>query len=226
MIITWQGFPLKWIQGGKGIIKENISGHIHSKNSYELHYIIDGKGTLYTENHTYNLDEGIFFITGPDVYHEQQTDYSKPLTEVHCYLQVNDPKTKDILVSLFLEHTFFIKRERKYKKLFLQIAEEYEHKYIGYESVIESCLNFILTDYTRNLMDNYRSTNLVITSDMNDRRFLQIEEEFINNVDNITLSYLADKIGLCERQTQRLLLKYYGMNFKQIKNNLQSKKHQ
>lgn len=224
MKITWQGYEFEWIQGGLGVIKENISGHVHSKNSYELHYIVEGKGILITDGDEISLTEGYFFITGYGVYHEQKTDKDTPLTEVHCYLQSSGKKTKDMLVNVFLEHPFYIKKNKGLKKYFLKIAEEVENKYVGYESIVNSCLNYVLTEYTRSIIGDYKRTNLTNVLDTNDRRFLQIEEEFINNVENITLSSLAERIGFCERQTQRLLQKYYGMTFTEIKKSLQNKK--
>lgn len=87
MKINWRGYEFKWIQGGLGVLTEDIAGHVHSKNSYEIHYIVGGKGELLTAEKSYNLREGMFFITGPNVYHEQKTHKEDPLTEVHCYLQ-------------------------------------------------------------------------------------------------------------------------------------------
>ncbi len=43
-----------------------------------------------------------------------------------------------------------------------------------------------------------------------------IEYAFINNP-SITLRELSDIIGLCERQTQRLLRKYYRKTFREKK---------
>ena len=47
----------------------------------------------------------------------------------------------------------------------------------------------------------------------------------MNNGENVTLTELSEKIGLSERQTQRLLRKYYGKNFREIKRNILSIRH-
>lgn len=52
--------------------------------------------------------------------------------------------------------------------------------------------------------------------ELNDRRFVLIEQAFLYTPD-LTLSELAEKIGVCERQTQRLLKKYYGKTFREKK---------
>ena len=223
MKCSWQGYEFQLIQGGKGIISKNISGHIHSKNSYELHYIVSGKGLLRTDQKEYPLSEGIFFVTGPDIYHEQITKIDEPLTEVHCYLQGTGKKTNDILVAAFLDHPFYIGKHKKFKRYFQIIADELQEMTVGYESMVECTLVHILTEYARSLVDRYKIPQLISASDLNDKRFLQIEMEFMNNCHKVTLASLAEKIGLCERQTQRLIEKYYGMNFTQIKKSIMDK---
>jgi len=225
MTINWQGTEFALVQGGLGILREDIAGHVHSNNSYEIHYIVGGKGRLITDKKEYDLTEGVFFVTGPDAYHEQKTEKDDPLTEVHCYLQVQNKKTRDALVNAFLEKRFYIKRHQAFKKHFLRIAEELEQRKVGYESMVEGSLNCILTEYARGLLSNYGHVELKRVSDLNDKRYLQIEVEFMNNGESITLSALAERIGLCERQTQRLLKKCYGMSFREIKNELISKRH-
>lgn len=159
----------------------------------------------------------MFFITGPNVYHEQKTQKEDPLTEVHCYLQCSGRKTNDILGNIFFEHHFYIGQQKKFKRYFLNIAKELEQKNIGYESIVECNLEYILTEYTRSFIKEYKLPKKEDMSDLNDARFLQIEVELMTNGDDVTLSLLAEKIGVCERQVQRLLEKYYGMNFTQIK---------
>ena len=46
---TWDNFEFALLQFGKGVFTKDMVGHSHSKNSYELHYILDGEGTLTTE---------------------------------------------------------------------------------------------------------------------------------------------------------------------------------
>ena len=49
---------------------------------------------------------------------------------------------------------------------------------------------------------------------LNDMRFVIIENMFLYNK-NFTLKTLSDQLGICERQTQRLLKKYYGKTFRE-----------
>lgn len=64
-----------------------IPKHTHSKNSFELHYIAEGYGTLIADEKKYTISPGTFFMTGPEVAHEQISDPDEPMTEYGVYLQ-------------------------------------------------------------------------------------------------------------------------------------------
>ena len=44
---------------------------MHSSNSYEIHYIPKGKGTLISNQCSYELYPNILYTTGPHVEHQQ-----------------------------------------------------------------------------------------------------------------------------------------------------------
>jgi AraC-like DNA-binding protein len=86
---------------------------------------------------------------------------------------------------------------------------------IDYSSAVGGLCAKLLTDITRKLLPN--TFNDIITNEnLNDKRFVIIENMFLYNP-NLTLTQLSNKIGLCERQTERLLKKYYGKTFRQKK---------
>lgn len=212
----WNNHDFCIVQFGHGIFTKDMVGHSHSKNSYELHYIIDGEGAMITDSKTYQLSKGDFFVTGPNIYHQQTTNPEKPLSEIYIYLQTSDEKTNDALVSAFLSTHFFYCENSGLSDCFEKILEEKNGKKFGYKSAIGALMQLLLTQITRIYAPqfNYISEN---DSDLNDRRFVIIETAFINDPEGITLGKLASMIGLCERQTQRLLLKYYGKSFKEKK---------
>lgn len=41
----WNGYEFKIVQYGAGVFRKDMTGHSHSKNSYELHYMTNGKKT-------------------------------------------------------------------------------------------------------------------------------------------------------------------------------------
>lgn len=207
------GFEFTAVQFDKGVFTENMSGHSHAKNSYELHYIIDGTGTLTTDTKNYSLKKGDFFVTGPNVYHQQSTDNNNPLTEIYVYIQTSEKKTNDALVSSFLATHFYFTNAPELESLFRDIIIENKVRQFGYQSAISSLLQLLLTKITRLYVPDFGdiSDN---NATLNDRRFFIIENAFISNP-KITLATLSELIGVCERQTQRLLIKYYGKTFKE-----------
>lgn len=211
----WNDFDFTLVHFGKGVFNEDMAGHSHAKNIYELHYIIDGKGTLTTDTKVYNLSKGDFFVTGPNVYHQQSTNSQEPLTEIYLYLQAAEKKNSGALVSSFLSTHFCFMKAPELEILFTETVDEWENKSFGYKSVIGAMMEILLTKITRLYVPEF--IDMPDNDDtLNDRRFLIIEHAFITNPD-ITLAELSEHIGLCERQTQRLLMKYYGKTFREKK---------
>ena len=52
----------------------NTPSHSHSSNSYELHYIPQGRGTLISSQKSYDLYPNVLYTTGPHVEHQQYPD--------------------------------------------------------------------------------------------------------------------------------------------------------
>lgn len=212
----WDNFDFTLQHFGKGVFTKNMAGHSHSKNSYELHYITNGEGTLTTDNQSYSLHKGVFFVTGPNVYHQQSTNLENPLTEVYIYIQASGKKTNNALASTFLSTHFFLQEDYPFGDLFERLLhEEFEKKW-GYQNNISALMQLLMTEITR----AYWPDHIALTennSNQNDKRFILIENAFIYNPEDLTLRSLSELIGLCERQTQRLLQKYYGKSFKEKK---------
>ena len=212
----WNDFDFTLLQFGKGVFVKDMAGHSHSKNSYELHFIVDGEGRLTTDTKTYTLSKGDFFVTGPNIYHQQSTNPEKPLTEYYFYIQASDKKTNNALVSTFLSNHFYFRKSSGLLDVVEKIIEEDENKKWGYENIIAALMQILMTEITRLYWPGFTAAK-ESAENLNDKRFILIEQAFINDPEGITLTKLSGIIGLCERQTQRLLEKYYGMSFSQKK---------
>ena len=86
--------------------------HSHGADSYEIHYISEGYGTLTTAFGTFDITPGTLYVTGPEAEHEQVSDSGRPMLEYCVYLQL---VRKDIsrnaspLLSPFLSQTFWLR---------------------------------------------------------------------------------------------------------------------
>ena len=213
---NWNGYEFKIIQYGSGIFENDMAGHRHSKNSYELHYITGGKGRLTTDSNAYELSRGDFFVTGPYVYHQQSTDKSDMLSEIYIYLQGSDRKTNNAFVSAFLSTHFYFCKSPELQKYFEMILQEKEERKLGYETAVGALMQLLLTQISRIYLPPLSGIS-EDNGNLTDKRFFIIELAFMENPENLTLAQLSESIGVCERQTQRLLKKYYGKSFTEKK---------
>ena len=211
---TWNNVLFDITDIGGGVLNFDIQRHAHSKNSYELHFIIGGKGELVTDTEKYRLKAGDFFITGPNVYHGQHTDKADPLQDIFLMLQVVNADKANAISSAFLETHFYHSKAFNFA-IAKQIADEFKHKKVDYKSAIGGLAMKLLTDITRLFLPSAFS-EAISPENLNDRRFIIIEQEFLFNP-KPTLTELSGKLGICERQTQRLLKKYYGKSFREKK---------
>lgn len=211
---TWNNVLFDITDIGGGALDWDIKRHAHSKDSYELHFIIGGKGELITDTHKYELAAGDFFVTGPNVYHGQNTDKSDPVRDIFIMLQAVNTDKANAISSAFLATHFYYSNAFDFTTAML-IADEFEAKKVDYKSAVSGLAMKLLTDISRLFIPTTFS-EATSPENLNDRRFIIIEQEFLFNPDP-SLTELSNKLGICERQTQRLLKKYYGKSFREKK---------
>lgn len=212
--LKWNGIDFSITDIGGGKLGTDIPRHAHAKGSYELHFITAGGGKLITDDKEYELKSGDFFITGEKIYHQQIADRTNPVEDVFLMLQVNNAQKATAIGALFLNCQFCFITDFDYSTA-IQILSEYRQKQPDFTSAVAGLTMKILTDITRKNLPKEFIDNLDYNN-LNDRRFVLIEQAFLYS-DNLTLTELSSTIGLCERQTQRLLKKYYGKSFREKK---------
>ena len=207
MDFIWNKIQFTITDLGGGKLGEKIPMHAHAKGCYELHFVTEGKGTLIADGNKIELKKNDFFITGPNIRHSQNYDEQNPIEDVFILIQVKNDKSKNVFSSIFTQHNFcYLENvDNQFAKMLLN---EWKNKNPDYESVISGLMIIILTQITRLLLpkDFQEFAN---KENLNDKRFAIIEQAFLYEND-ITLTKLSQMIGLCDRQTQRLLKKYYG----------------
>ncbi len=209
----WAGITFLLADCGGGRLLNDIPMHYHSKNSYELHFITDGKGTLQTENNEYSLQKGDFFITGPLIKHAQISDKSNFLQDIFIYLQVKKANDKNNGAELFLNTDFCFYNKFDFT-IPSQIILEYKNNFTSKEDMISGLLKQLLTLIIR-IYDENSPDSSFLSDSLDEQRFLIIENMFLYEK-NLTLSALASKLGLSERQTQRFLKAHYDKSFRDI----------
>jgi AraC-like DNA-binding protein len=98
------------------------------------------------------------------------------------------------------------------KSLFFELKEQN----IGYRTVVESIIKQIIISCVRNCSENKGHPDDRGLKSA-DNLYLTIEEAFLYEYATLTLTSLAKRLNLSTRQTQRLLMEHYGMNFQSKK---------
>lgn len=208
----WSGVRFTLVKCSGGVLDDCIPMHCHSENSYELHFILGGEGTLFTDFGEYKMRQGNFFVTGPGVKHSQVGDKNNPLSDIYIYIQTRNLQKQNSFAKMFLETHFFYHQQFE-TECASQILSEIKEKKPGWESAAAGLMINLLTRITRLYAPaDYSAPEK--DENLNDMRFLIIENMFLYNKD-FTLKDLSRKLGVCERQTQRLLKKYYGKTFRE-----------
>lgn len=196
----------------------SIPKHSHGKNSYEIHYISSGNGTLIADGIEYSLVPNTLFVTGPNVEHEQIPDISDPMIEWCVYLRMISMENNSSTIQDFCNVHFWIGNDsHNTLLLFTQINAELNNRFIGYEINAESLFRQLIIAIIRNYKNKAISGEQNHLHNIDDSRYLIIEEYFLYNYNNLSLSVLSNMLGLSLRQTERILISYYGKNFAQKK---------
>ncbi|MBP5385346.1 MAG: AraC family transcriptional regulator [Lachnospiraceae bacterium] len=199
----------------------SIPMHAHSDNSYEIHYISGGHGQVTVEGQEYEVVPNILYITGPHIQHSMIPDASDPLSEYCVYLKLSDHSKRSANLRspmhLFRDMMVWYGMDRhRIHALMRMLFEELEEKNLGYRMQVESLLKQLIIACVRNYTVETKEGELSGQRSL-DHQFLTIEEAFLYEYGTLTLTDLSDRLHLSTRQTQRLLLEHYGMNFQSKK---------
>jgi AraC-like DNA-binding protein/mannose-6-phosphate isomerase-like protein (cupin superfamily) len=201
------------------IITTTYPKHCHSKNSYEIHYIPFGYGTVIINNTSYEVSPNTLYITGPNVMHEQIPDSQNPMSEYGVYFDVTFKREnvkKKSAVNTFLSNDFWFGQDNQNMILiFKQLFDELTNRFIGYTHNLESLCKMLIISITRNYENTSRSFPLLPEFSQDTARNLTVEDAFLYEYKTLTMDALSKKIGLSKRQTERLLKEQYGKTFLQ-----------
>ena len=197
-----------------------IPRHSHGHNSYELHYIPCGHGTVVVNDRTYKISPNTLYVTGPYVEHEQIPDPSNPMAEYCLYFKLikNEKGNYGELIKTFEDTPFWFGQDSQdIHSTIRMILWELDNKYTGYMTQVEALLKQCIVTLIRNYERNKTARNRFAPSNLADRKYIITEEYFLYEYQTLSLEVLAGKLGLGTRQTNRFLKDCYGKNFQQKK---------
>ena len=199
----------------------NTPSHAHSSNSYEIHYIPKGKGTLISNQCSYELYPNILYTTGPHIEHQQYSDLDDPTYEYCIYLRIektHDTKknsSENSIIEPFLHYPFWYGKDcAKLQTTLEAIYQEFSAP----GSAAPIMLRALFMQFLVKILRNYEpASNAAITYIPIPlvKAYILIEDSFLLEYDTITLNELSHRLGLSTRQTSRILFNRYGQNFLQ-----------
>ncbi len=208
-----------------------IPNHSHSNNSYEIHYIPSGYGHVEIDHVLYDIVPNTLYITGPHVEHAQIPSREDPMCEYCIYLKLGkqrrpkQAKSLDLsdgisspLLKLFAGTPFWFGQDsQNIHSLMKQIFYELRHQDTGYVIQVESLLTQLIIHIVRNYETGQKAPQHFAPSNLEDSKFIILEEYFLYEYRDLSLDTLAKRLGLGIRQTERLLKEHYGKTFLQKK---------
>jgi len=198
----------------------HIPRHSHGHNSYELHYIPSGHGTVIVDGCTYKIIPNTLYVTGPSVEHEQIPESTNPMAEYCIYFKLLKEKKSNYgeLLNTFEATPFWFGQDSQdiHSNIHM-IFQELENNYTGYMTQVEALLQQCIVKLIRNYERNKTARNRFAPSNLADRKYIITEEYFLYEYQTLSLEALAAKLGLGTRQTNRFLKECYDKNFQQKK---------
>ncbi|MBQ8184350.1 MAG: AraC family transcriptional regulator [Lachnospiraceae bacterium] len=196
-----------------------IPNHSHGSNSYEIHYIPSGYGHVKINQELYDIVPNTLYITGPHVEHAQTPVPDDPMCEYCVYLKAGKQKGKGAsLLPLFTQTAFwFGPDQQNIHGIMQQIFFELENQYTGYKEQVQSLLTQLIVHIVRNYEMKQKALDHFEPSNLQDSKYIILEEYFLYEYQNLSLDDLAERLSLSRRQTERLLKEHYGKTFLQKK---------
>ncbi len=203
---------------------EPVSVHTHGRDTYEIHYVTEGNGSVVLGGKTYPVKKGVFYLAGPNAEHEQTPFTHDSVTEFGCFFHIKKSSSQTPLLDILNRHkTFITKSSREMDRIVYGILYEQDQHMHASDRKITLLLEELLIECIRMMApqfhhhrgmfkpvpeNNFHKSNLT-QQNIN----LIVDEIFLLEYATITLDDLADIIGLSNRQTQRFLQKYYNKSF-------------
>lgn len=195
-----------------------IHMHSHAKNGYEIHLIDSGSGTLEMPNTQYKLSKNVLYITGPNIPHKQISDLENPMHELCIYLKIST-HDKDDAIAFFTSQPFWIGKSNSHvRNIFKKIIEENERNQLWKDNILSSLAIGLITEMARLYSPKNTSSQVSLPyDDLNESRSWILDQLLTDDDIHTTLNDLANQMGVCKRQAERIIKDYYGSSFKKLR---------
>jgi AraC-like DNA-binding protein/mannose-6-phosphate isomerase-like protein (cupin superfamily) len=194
--------------------------NFHKHSEYEFHYIAKGKGKVILVDQPHDLHEGLFYLTGPDLIHYQESDEEDPMHELCLHLDIvllaeqrtgtgwgdelETNEAKECLTSLDRMPAIPVVDRFHAMNGFLEAYRIWEEQPAGFYTLMKQAIVQILLRTTR-VFDSPEEKPGIPERDMNFHRY-QLATQYIQDNESlpISLEQVAETINISPRQLQRI----------------------
>jgi AraC-like DNA-binding protein/quercetin dioxygenase-like cupin family protein len=202
----------------------------HKHREYEFHFIPRGKGLLMLEDGSFPVQSGTFYLTGPQVMHQQESDQWDPMNELCLHIDIIPLDQPEAGLDAWGESWEVVEADECVRQLDLMTAQPTLDRYdamsyfltaynawrnreLGAFSTIRQSIIQILLRAAR--AHNVTQIQPALPSrDMNAYRY-QLATQYIrdNYARTLTLDEVAASLHICGRQLQRIMDEQAGETF-------------
>lgn len=86
----WGGYGFRVLRCHLAAFPPSYSIPFHKHSEFEFHFIPRGRGKVVFPHGEFELSEGMFYLTGPDVLHYQETDANDPMSELCLHIDITE----------------------------------------------------------------------------------------------------------------------------------------
>jgi len=216
----WGGYGIRVLRCHLAVFAPGHIINFHKHSEYEFHYIAKGKGKVILVDQTYDLHEGLFYLTGPDLVHYQESDHDDTMHELCLHLDIvplesevedNDwgddleaVEAKECIMSLERIPAIPVVDRFHAMNGFLEAYRLWEEQPSGFYTLIKQAIIQILLRTTR-VFDSQDGKPGIPERNMNFHRY-QLASQYIRDNESlpISLEQVAETIKISPRQLQRI----------------------
>lgn len=225
----WGGYGFRVLRCHLAVFPPSCSIPLHKHSEYEFHFIPRGRGKVLLPDGEYELREGLFYLTGPDVLHYQETDAEEPMSELCLHIDIvelNEHTENDVNGFDAQEHEEARQCVEELRRLpakpvidqwnamswFLTAYRAWHENDPFFHSTVKHAIIQILLRSVR-AYHNRRMTSLP-ARDMSRHRY-QLAVQYIqdNYASPLSLDEVADRVQVSGRQLQRFFREHGDVSF-------------
>ncbi len=198
-------------------VAHSVSLHNHA--DYEVHIIETGDFAFQIDGQELVLHSGNCLLIGPKVYHSKGNALS-PTARRHSLkfeYYANSGETSEVRECVEkMKSVCLLENGEKEISLVESLIAEFQTRQTGYKTGIDNLFSLLLLTLLRDISGHQPSAGADQLTSTEENRSVDIDEFFAKNYRcNVHAAELASLLCLSVRQLNRIMLKSYGVPFKQ-----------